>query len=387
MKPITEKLLDVSRLSVVITVLFYVVGFLISNLYLGSFGVISFTILRARYISTGILYGVFVAIIILPLYELMEVFIKNSQKSLPTLILLLVGQSFYRYSSIFFIVFAFSIFAPTDSPNPIPLQKGFILGNFSDVIIESFEDFKWFIARMIPVMLFILGILYSIYLTTLIINPKNSDGTRMTRKKRLRQHVQEVLSIKSLKIILNAVIAAIVLLAVLAFIPKFIQYLGGTEFSTFPNGMDLVWVRFVGIAVMIYCLIAIFIIVQNFPRLRGEEVSDAPDSSTSQLDKIYQWVGRLVWIIIITVPVFTFNLYGSIPQQLGGGQPIKVQVLIADSNTTLPVDKMKQTYLLDRTNESIILLLDNSKEVQVIEIPNSKLAAILYNPVTDSEQE
>ncbi|MCL4805925.1 MAG: hypothetical protein KJ046_16640, partial [Anaerolineae bacterium] len=297
----------------------------------------------------------------------------------------LVLQSFYRYSSILFIFFAFSIFAPTDSPNPIPLQEGFILRNFPDVIIESVETFKWFLARMTPIMLIILGILYPIYLTALMVNPKNPDGTMTTRKERLRQHTQEVLSIRSLKISLNVVIAATVLLAVFAFIPKFIQYLGGTEFSTFPENMDLVWVRFVGIAIMIYCLIAIFIIVQNIPRLRGEEVTDVPDSSTSQLDKIYQWAGRLAWIIIITVPVFTFNLYGSIPQQLGGGQPIRVHVLVADNNTISLVDKMKETYLLDRTNESVILLLNNAEEVQVVEIPNSKIVAILYNPVTDSE--
>lgn len=238
---------------------------------------------------------------------------------------------------------------------------------------------------MTPIMLIILGILYPIYLTALMVNPKNPDGTMTTRKERLRQHTQEVLSIRSLKISLNVVIAATVLLAVFAFIPKFIQYLGGTEFSTFPENMDLVWVRFVGIAIMIYCLIAIFIIVQNIPRLRGEEVTDVPDSSTSQLDKIYQWAGRLAWIIIITVPVFTFNLYGSIPQQLGGGQPIRVHVLVADNNTISLVDKMKETYLLDRTNESVILLLNNAEEVQVVEIPNSKIVAILYNPVTDSE--
>ena len=383
MKTIVKKLLEFSQLSVVITILFYVVGFMISNLFLGSFGVISFTILRARYISTGILYGIFIAIIIIPLYELIQAFIENYDKSVPRLLTLLSLTTFSRYMSIFFIFYIFSIFTVTDPHYSISDQNTFVYDNFSDTVSASFEGVKTIFVFGVLLALFLIGVFCLIYL---IINPKSADGVRTTRKEKLKHSSKEILNRKFIKSILNLLIAFAILSAVIGFIPRLIRYLGGSEFSLMPQNMDPVWLRFIGIAFLIYILIAIPLIVRSIPdRLSSTEGTPTTDSKDTQIEKFFQWLVRLTWIIVLTIPVFTFNIYGSIPQQFGGGKPISIQVLTVDSSTTLPTNKLDKTYLLDRTNESLILLLEGTEAVQVIEIPNSKLAAILYNPVTNSE--
>ena len=64
-----------------LTLLTYISGFLITNFFLGSLGVVHFDLLRVKYIISGILYLFFLASILFPTFGLRYVLRENSDRS------------------------------------------------------------------------------------------------------------------------------------------------------------------------------------------------------------------------------------------------------------------------------------------------------------------
>ena len=67
---ITKFLANLSNYLLGLTILCYISGFAITNLYLGSLGIVNLDILRSRYLLTGMLFIIFIGTIGFLLYGL-----------------------------------------------------------------------------------------------------------------------------------------------------------------------------------------------------------------------------------------------------------------------------------------------------------------------------
>jgi hypothetical protein len=61
--PFIQNIFKLNERVLGITLLCYLLGFIITNLYLGSLGVVSFDILRTRYVLVGFLFLIYFSII------------------------------------------------------------------------------------------------------------------------------------------------------------------------------------------------------------------------------------------------------------------------------------------------------------------------------------
>jgi hypothetical protein len=63
------------------TIICYIVGFIITNIYLGSLGVVNLDLLKSRYVLTGILFIIFLAAITYQIYGLIHLLRENTNQS------------------------------------------------------------------------------------------------------------------------------------------------------------------------------------------------------------------------------------------------------------------------------------------------------------------
>lgn len=77
----------------------YILGFIITNVHLSSFGIASFDVLRVRYILTGIFFLLFLTITIAPCVDLIYTFREYNKKS--------IGRKLLRLLWHYFVVCAF----------------------------------------------------------------------------------------------------------------------------------------------------------------------------------------------------------------------------------------------------------------------------------------
>ena len=85
--------------------------------------------------------------------------------------------------------------------------------------------------------------------------------------------------------------------------------------------------------------------------------------------------------IIVIMPLYANGIYPNLPQQVGGGQVVKVELKISDDEIkSFVLNPENEIYLIDRTNNSTLFLLINNltEKYQVAEIPNSSIQTIIY---------
>ena len=369
---------ELTQVGIALTFVFYILGFVITNLYLGSFGVVTFTILRARYISTGLLFGVFVTIIFVPLYECWHILLSNTDRSTKAIVTLAVSQSLYRYITILFIVGAISVLAPTNTRASLA-EASQSQSSLPSALQDAGQDFLWGLVRIVPLMLFVLAIAFA---AIFIINPKDKNGVRTTRRSHLRQFMASTARASTYLFILKFVFLALLLYTAIVLTLALIEFLGGDAFQIFPSLINLDWLRLVGVAFLIYGLIITFYVVNLIMSIESNKASPSSVKATEEslFERYYTWVTRAAWIVILTVPVYALNLYETLPQNIGGGKPIKVHVELANDMELEIIEDAKSTFLLDRTTEGVILMTEGIETSGIIEIPVSRITAIVYEP-------
>jgi hypothetical protein len=136
------------------------------------------------------------------------------------------------------------------------------------------------------------------------------------------------------------------------------------------------WLRFFGAIICIYSLVAIYLTFQFVQQSSSEQSDDEnPLAKTSSL--IY-----LVTIaIVFIVPTYALGIYPNLPQQIGGGNIMRVEANISSnelnrdfSNTCIEI------YLIDRTsNSSLFFLMDTAKQAhKVIEVSSDLIQSVTY---------
>ena len=83
-----------------VTILCYISGFAITNLYLGSLGIVNLDILRSRYILTGMLFIAFAGTVLYLLYGARKIIIANEDKPQIDVLVKILGFSFQGSTSL-----------------------------------------------------------------------------------------------------------------------------------------------------------------------------------------------------------------------------------------------------------------------------------------------
>lgn len=371
-----ELLPKLSNYLIGITILCYGVGFAITNLYLGSMGIVTFDILRSRYILAGLLFLFFLSAIGYLVFGLFQTLRKNYQKPRIKVIGKVLWFSYLNLSVLYFSIPAIGLFAGsygTQSYNiPQSTQPDILWSDWLNQAPLS-------VFRSTASLFLVLLLAFSILLIILIIiNPKDKEGKRTPRRQIAKEAFQKIKETKGE--VLGSLIGLFVFLYLLNLLGSLISFFLVGKISTTTKltlSLPSNWALFFNTIAAIYALIAVyltFIVLYHSP---SEDSSDDDTVLMSTSSSIYV----IAIFVILVVPLYSIRVYPALPQQIGGGQLIKVQVVISDKTIEPQFESQNvETYLIDRTSSTSFFVLQNTSlsEYKIIEIQNEAIQSITY---------
>jgi hypothetical protein len=377
----TDLLAKFTQQLVGIALLCYLTGFVITNMYLGSLGIVNLDILRARYILSGLLFLFFLSAIAYLIYGLIQTLRRNRQLSLQNLVWKVAWYSFQNIAILYLSIPAIAILAGLHSRLPVGIPQLSLNKSWSNwfagapIIILKQSVAHW------ASLVIMLAVIFSILIIVICVYPKDKYGVRKPRKHLMGELFE---SIKQKKLNLVAFLLGLfVFLLAINFIFDLLGFIASNRISTssasslpilFPEG----WRRYFVAIVLIYGLPAVFLtfffIIGSSSSPEEEEIPLARTSASIYLTAI---------AIVIIVPVYALGIYPYLPQHIGGGSMLRVELLVSsDELKPYFADPNVETYLIDRTsNSSLFLLLNKEKQkTRVMEIASGLVKSITYNP-------
>ena len=374
-----EVLPKITNYVVVLTLLCYISGFAIANMYLGTLGIVNLDVLRTRYILVGFLFLLFLGAIAYLIYGLFRAISKDIQEPTSKLIKNVFLYSLQNLGVLYLAVSAMTVLAGSVSTLPVGLPR----------ISQPTPWLDWLnvvpkqtlISSAVLLAIFLLSITLVVSILILI-NPKNKYGIKESRK----QQVVEILSGTKKNVPKTIGGIFIIFLFIYVFLLSFTllsllstnNLAGNTRSSNF---LSAGWGRYLGGISLVYILVLTYVLAKVIPIKSGkhevELLSDNPMTPASS--KLY----LLAMSIIIIMPLYANGIYPSLPQQVGGGQVVKIELKISDDEIEPSVlNPDDEVYLIDRTNDSTLFLLINNitEKYQVVEIPNSSIRSVIFKP-------
>ncbi len=371
-------LTKLSNYAIGIALLCYLTGFAITNMYLGSLGIVNLDLLKARYILAGFLFLLFLAALIYLVYGLFRTLRANEHMPGINILAEVINYSFLNLTMIYFAIFAVAIFAGfKDSPVGI--------AQFSAKIPWS----NWFdselplaLRRAVALSSAGLLIILLVFGIVVVINPKNKYGVKKSR----RQHLSDVFeAVKKERGKLSGTLLGILLIPLAFFlITSLISFVLYNRLSTSNNTMSNAalllpdgWMQYFAGIFGIYCLIAIFTTLLFFsPTATEKEIETKP------LELTTSFIFGIAFMIVIVIPIYINGIYPKLPQQIGGGKLLFVEAVVSSDNLRpMFSDAGMETYLIDRaSNSSLFLLLSKDRQkAKVIEVANPLIQSITYS--------
>jgi hypothetical protein len=213
------------------------------------------------------------------------------------------------------------------------------------------------------------GLLILLASLIVVLNPKNKAGERRGRLKLLGELSETIFrglfSWRALAWVVAALLVALVL--------DYLSFYANTRITVFPVQVDPSIGRFLAIPFLVYLLFTTYLFILFVgPR---PDVSSSPIRQGSDLAIAALFAG-------ILIPLYSLAVYPSLPQQIGGGRPIPVEVTF-EAGVVPPQTKgslQESLYLVDRGEWSFILLIPEASEDEyaIIEVPESSITSIRY---------
>ncbi len=273
---------------------------------------------------------------------------------------------------------------PLGVPNVTPVLP---LSTWFDM---GFADAFSVVSRLFIVSIAVVVLTIAILLTAMIvINPKNRDGVRVPRSKQIKEIFSWFTTGPKVRNFLRLLVDGVVffvflyliqvLSSLLIFIGSGRQPAVNTSTSgILPSGG---WTRFFAGLILIYGIGATIL---SFFKITSRGTSESHDLSTGDpTEKYFSWIGLIAFATVMIVPVYALGIYPNLPQQVGGGNLVRVEVLSSDQDLHQKLtDPQIETYLIDHASDSILLLLVNNSPAQpeVIEIMSSEIKGLVYTP-------
>lgn len=371
--PLLDFLSKLSNYLVGVTIICYGAGFAITNLYLGSMGIVTFEILRARYIIAGLLFAFFLGAIVYLVTGLMQTLRKNHDKPRITTIMKVLWFSFLNIGILYFVIPAVGIFAGStgsqvyDAPKTVqPLIP------WADWFAQEPLAILRSTSILFGIIIFVVLLVVTVFI---IINPKDKDGTRKTRRQILSEAYKKIKETKGKDF--ASLIGAFILFYLFNLSGSLVSfYLAGTVSTTSKVGFTLPngWAQLFNAIVIIYAFIGIYL---TFIALYPPVTTDDDTALSTPSSFIY----LISFCIILIVPLYAFRVYPALPQQIGGGQLQKVQVVISNKSIESQFsDPNIETYLIDKTTNTSFFMLQNitNKEYRIVEMQNGLIQSIIY---------
>jgi len=358
------------------TILCYGTGFAITNLYLGSMGIVTFDLLRTRYILAGLLFLFFLSAIgylVIGLYQTLR---KNYQLPRLKIIGKVLWFSLLNLSLLRFIIPAIGLFAGSYGAQsyyiPQTTQPDI---HWSDWLNQ--EPLK-ILRSTADIFLIMLGVVILFISIFIIINPKDNSGKRMPRRQIIREISRKIKASKW--DILGSLIGMFVYIYLLFLLINLISFFltgNGSTNTKLTMSLPSDWVLFFNTIAIIYSFIAVYLTFKVLFHNSSEASSNDDTVFIGSSSIIY----LIAIIIILVVPLYAIKVYPALPQQIGGGHLIRVEVLLSDF-TIDPQFKSQtiETYLIDRTSKTSFFLLQNTSQLEykIIEIQNGDILSITY---------
>jgi hypothetical protein len=365
-----------------ITLLCYLTGFAITNMYLGSLGIVYMDILRARYIMAGLLFLLFLGAISYLVYGLLQTLGKRQYKSALTLIAEVLQYSLQNLGVICIAIPAVAVFAGSfgDGPDRVSVSPPALA--WTDWFATKSANWVKSTAILYGVMwlsvLFMLGIFVTI-------NPRDKQGTRTRRKQILREIFDGIKQKK--KLVFGFVVGAFFFLLAMSFLFSLIDFVvtGRASHQSFADPVlsQEPWLRYFGMIAIVYTLVAVYLTFLFLFSPDCEKESNEPAKS-DPIERASGWIFLIRTIIIIVVPLYVFGVYPCLPQQIGGGRTLRVELTTSNEELNLYfADPETETYLVDRASDSLLLIVSNEagQDHHIMEVASPLIQSIIYNPL------
>lgn len=381
LSPYLELLPKLTNFLVGITLLCYLTGFAISNMYLGSLGIVNLDVLRTRYILVGSLFLLFLFAIFYLIYGLFQVIRKHIQEPFSKLIFNIIWYSIINLGTIYFSVSAVAVLAGSVSMPPMGLPKISQVTPWSEWLKVMPKQALILSALILA---FVLLVSYAVMMIVILINPKDKNGVKRTRKQQIielfRGTKKDVL--KSFGVLIAIYIVGFTLLLS----SNLFGFLSTNNISSVSKNSNMLfggWERYFGGITLVYVTVAIFFICLAVLQLSSEKDGNKTIPN-NPLEHISSRIHIIALVIIVIMPLYAQGIYPNLPQQVGGGQVIKVELTVSDEELKFYIlNPNNQIYLIDRATSSTLFLLvdENTQKYQSFEIPNSSIQSIIYKPL------
>ncbi len=343
------------------TVFVYIIGFLITNTYLGGLGVFSFDLVRAKYISAGI---VFIILFAGPIYYFRIVLTRTlhgtENKDFKTLLIVCIKVSLWAVFTFFFL---FIIMEQSFTFEKLPVGIPFLTPPKS---LESLlTDLRPTILSIIVALFGLVLIEYAGRFIAYLREFRSFAKDKNISFKKYR--ITNKFSVDFPYHIVNDLSPLIYLLGILL-----IGFLVKSQFDL--KFTPFQWGRYLYFAIAFYLWFALQIFLPFFARKQKQGSTQKTPSFISWyfLRGIYEFF--LLTLMLIT---YSFGVYPFIPQQLGGGKPVEVN-LKTENPMLFGVERKE--FLLDRSSNGVLVLSVNpvTREFNIIEVPNLYILSIEF---------
>jgi len=246
------------------TLLCYLTGFAIANMYLGSLGIINLDVLRTKYILVGLLFLLFIGAIAYLIYGLYQAICKNFEEPTSKLIKNVIWYSLQNLAVLFFAVSSIALLAGSVTALPVGLPK--ISQSTPWSVWLSVGPQKALASSAALVAIFILTAII-VLLVFILINPKDKDGIKRPRKQQLAGIF--VLTKSDFLKALGGIFALFLFSCIFLLSSSLISFLTNNNFSASSNSTDFLssgWGRYLGGISLIYIVIATFVLMVNLPK-------------------------------------------------------------------------------------------------------------------------
>lgn len=352
------------------TVLFYVAGFAITNLHLGSLGIVAFDVVRAKYIVTGLLFGSFVALATFLIYGLIRLYDRHDaqadETSTARLIRDAIFYSFTRLVGLRVVVGFMGLLAgPTGYPaSGIPLispASPFAewLSAVPTVLVSAARTGAFFVLFMVIMTLALCFVVFIVY-------PKRKEWLR------------EIFTLSSLKKIATPFLVLFLLIIALILFSSAVRFLVEISVGSQGGWPGSSWEIEPGFDRFFWALSALYLLSAALITFWWYTRSTAPADDSDPTKPVFSSLFMIAWVGGIVLPLYCRGVYPAIPQQVGGGRPLSVQVTPVSDEVAQLVPPSANVYLIDRTSDRSFFVVADGQRQRVIAVANSEIRSITY---------
>lgn len=323
---VVRALRSINEYAASVVLLIYVVGFIVTNLYLGSLGIVNIDVLRLRYILSGVLFVIFLGCVALPLQGLRTILSTNHQVSSATKLMRAARYTFRAFMAVFFVVLVLaalsstperrSIGIPSVSP-PLPFSAwtAHARANLPSAAMKSL-GFMVFAALLFAVLVFGPAVVGIISRRLWTLNDVKDEILRVFPNwKRVLGALMALASGYA------TVIAAVVVTSLVDFLASNrLSFIFQTSDGSCTSCLGFGWGRFIIAAFAFYAFLALILIPFQMTSSRGAKNTDVDTSPIwGQHFKPYEPLSiPIVWVLLILIPTYSVGIYPYLPSKSVG---------------------------------------------------------------------